>query len=1230
MKRVRRWSGIMFFVLLSLPLLWAQDLRSVNEPLFPPVCTKLTALLSAGNTPGTISSETQFDTARIQSAMNACPAGQAVELATDGGDNNAYLIGQLSMAKGVTLIVDAGVTVFASRNPADFDTGSGYCGTIQTNSNFCTPIITANRADGAGIMGYGTIDGRGNMPMLNGSGSTWWDLARNADNAGQNQNNPRLLNVTNTDRFTLYKIRMINSPKVHVGLNTDTNFTAWGVKVTAPYDARNSDGIDPGYSTNVTINRSFLSVGDDQIAVGGDKAPGAQYISITNNYLGNGHGISVGSYTSNGINRMLVNNIAISGNPNDSNATAVHVKSDVSRGGLVQHLTYNNICTQDVRYPIWLDPFYSGKNTTGSYIPYYKNILIQNLHAVQNTRAQNGGIQNHQVLIEGYSAAAPADVTLSNVVVDNISATPIASNPDFQTKYGDHTPLNAAVTLGPAPVNFASLLEELDFTQQNVTLTNNISTSDAPYSCPDDAAPGYSVFSPIGGELIPGPRQIANGSALTVQTQIFTAKDISYAEYKSALTSDPTVGLALPAPTGTVTVFDGATQVGQATLAATGKTGTELLTIPVAALSSGAHVLSAQYSGDSNYSAIAFGNYNVVVGGGAATSTSVSVQPGSPIAGLPVTFTATVSGTAPTGSVTFSAGSLNIGSAALVNGIATLTTSSLTGATYAVSAAYSGDATNNASDAAPISVIVTTDTPSITLTATPQTAGPSQPITLTARIAPSASNTLLPSGTVKFTEGSTLLGTVNVADGRATLSSSFALGTHTIVATYNGDVDFASAASLSATVTIALIATEISVACPDAVYDGTMHSCTAAVTGSDGKTVDGSTTLTYSGSATAPTAAGTYQVNASFTSADPAYGNSTGASSLTIDKATPAVSVTCPAATADGNPHACIASATGIGGAAVVGTISITYDGLATVPSSAGTYTVVASFISSDSNYSNASGTGSLTIAAPPAVAAPVITSLSPAMAPANTTVTLTVNGANFVPATVIRWNGAARSTTYISNTKLTASITYVDLQSVGTAEVSVFTPAPGGGTATALFAIDTATNTPGAITVTSSNSTLTVTRGQSATLQIAVSQQVASSGTAVPVLSVTCANLPAGVSCGTYNSSNQTVPVSVSSSAVPGTYQFTAVFDATQRVTSNLHSQRLLASWPLLGMPFAIVWIGWERKKIARHGIAFSVLAILLLAALAGCGGGSTGESSGGGTTVTSQSSVAITLTVN
>ena len=269
--------------------LYGQDTRTVSEPAFPPVCTQLEAQLTAGPRGLPLGSEMMFDTARIQSAMDLCAPGQAIEL-RPAVSNNAFLIAPIRIPRGVTLLVDAGVTLFASRNPRDYDANSSKaCGTISTSGSGCVPLISASRSDGGGIMGYGVIDGRGHLSMLiDGapSGTTWWDLANQANVQNLNQNNPRMIQVSNTDNFTLYKITLMNSPNFHVALGTDTNFTAWEVKIVTPYDARNTDGIDPGYSSNVTITNSYISDGDDNVAVGGNNSPGASNISVTNNHFG--------------------------------------------------------------------------------------------------------------------------------------------------------------------------------------------------------------------------------------------------------------------------------------------------------------------------------------------------------------------------------------------------------------------------------------------------------------------------------------------------------------------------------------------------------------------------------------------------------------------------------------------------------------------------------------------------------------------------------------------------------------------------------------------------------------------------------------------------------------------------------------------------------------------------------------------------------------------------------
>lgn len=81
----------------------------------------------------------------------------------------------------------------------------------------------------------------------------------------------------------------------------------------------------------------------------------------------------------------------------------------------------------------------------------------------------------------------------------------------------------------------------------------------------------------------------------------------------------------------------------------------------------------------------------------------------------------------------------------------------------------------------------------------------------------------------------------------------------------------------------------------------------------------------------------------------------------------------------------------------------------------------------------------------------PVLTSISPASTAAGTAAfTLTATGSAFTSASVIQWNGQNRTTTFVSSTQLRASIPSTDIAAIGTAQVTVFTPAPGGGTSAA------------------------------------------------------------------------------------------------------------------------------------------------------------------------------------
>ncbi len=78
---------------------------------------------------------------------------------------------------------------------------------------------------------------------------------------------------------------------------------------------------------------------------------------------------------------------------------------------------------------------------------------------------------------------------------------------------------------------------------------------------------------------------------------------------------------------------------------------------------------------------------------------------------------------------------------------------------------------------------------------------------------------------------------------------------------------------------------------------------------------------------------------------------------------------------------------------------------------------------------------------------------LSPASAaPTGPAFTLTVSGNGFVSGAVVKWNGSARTTTFVSSSRLQAAISSNDIASVGTAFITVVNPAPGGGTSNVVY----------------------------------------------------------------------------------------------------------------------------------------------------------------------------------
>ena len=144
-----------------------------------------------------------------------------------------------------------------------------------------------------------------------------------------------------------------------------------------------------------------------------------------------------------------------------------------------------------------------------------------------------------------------------------------------------------------------------------------------------------------------------------------------------------------------------------------------------------------------------------------------------------------------------------------------------------------------------------------------------------------------------------------------------------------------------------------------------------------------------------------------------------------------------------------------------------------TMPSTAGTYEFR---LFLNNGYMRAATSPAITVTPGPSPV-PVVTSLSPTSTFVGVPFTITVNGSGFTASSIVRWNNLDRPTTLVDATVLRASISASDVATVGTAQVSVASPPPGGGLSAALpiqivpgpvLSVSTVSAVPGAsVTVT-------------------------------------------------------------------------------------------------------------------------------------------------------------------
>jgi len=255
-----------------------------------------------------------------------------------------------------------------------------------------------------------------------------------------------------------------------------------------------------------------------------------------------------------------------------------------------------------------------------------------------------------------------------------------------------------------------------------------------------------------------------------------------------------------------------------------------------------------------------------LTGGAPATPTTTGVTssvPTSSVYGQSVQFTATVtgSGSNPTGSVSFYADGIYLGSAPVTTSAgvttASLSVSNLRVGSESITATYNGDVVFDASTSPVLTQVVNQDPPTVTVTPSPTNPVPGQQVTYTVQVTATAPGAGTPTGGVSLTDnGTPIPGCQNLVMGPlgpsfVTCSVTYqSVSSHSIGASYAGDTDFSAATgSLSLSVQPATTATAlVSSANPGPIGAPITYTATVSVVPPGTGTPTGTVSFTDQGS----------------------------------------------------------------------------------------------------------------------------------------------------------------------------------------------------------------------------------------------------------------------------------------------------------------------------------------------------------------------------------------------
>jgi polygalacturonase len=304
---------------------------------------------------GAVADGKTVNTKAIQAAIDKCASSGGGVLVIPKG---TFLSGAIFLKQGVNLLVEKGGVLKGTTNIDDYPLiPTRWEGTEEL---WTSAFINAEGVTGLEISGDGTIDGSGEEwvqkspprrpPAAIGAalaGATPAALPPGPPTAGPRRGRPRLIGIQNSKHVRIADLNLHNQAIWCLFILYSEDVTAEGLHITAEHNIPSSDGIDIDSSKDVVVNNVYIDVDDDCISIkSGKDADGlrvnrpAEDVLIENSHFAYGQGgVAMGSETSGGIRNVEVRDSVF----DSGNWAPIRFKSQPSRGGVVENITYRNI-----------------------------------------------------------------------------------------------------------------------------------------------------------------------------------------------------------------------------------------------------------------------------------------------------------------------------------------------------------------------------------------------------------------------------------------------------------------------------------------------------------------------------------------------------------------------------------------------------------------------------------------------------------------------------------------------------------------------------------------------------------------------------------------------------------------------------------------------------------------------------------------------------------------------